>query len=78
MAEQLKTALAILRRRQVEARTGFSRSAVYERINPLSPRYDPAFPKPIKLGAKAVGWLESEIDSWIESRISATRNTISG
>ena len=25
------------------------------------------FPRPIPLGERAVGWLEAEIDSWIES-----------
>ncbi|AXK39319.1 helix-turn-helix transcriptional regulator [Crenobacter cavernae] len=76
MAEQLKTALAILRRKQVEARTGLSRTTIYDRINPKSPRYDATFPKPISLGAgaSAVGWLESELNAWIESRIIATRH----
>lgn len=73
MAEQLKAALVILRRKQVEARTGLSRTTIYDRINPKSPRYDPAFPKPISLGAGAVGWVESELNAWIESRIVASR-----
>ena len=29
------------------------------------------FPKPIKLGVKASGWLQSEIDDWIQSRLNA-------
>lgn len=78
MSEQIRDAHVILRRKQVEARTGCSRSSLYERINPRSPRYDPDFPKPIKLGAKAVGWVEKEINLWIESRICATRNGIVG
>jgi len=36
------------------------------------------FPKPIKLGggknARASGWIESEIDQWIEDRIHESRN----
>jgi len=31
------------------------------------------FPKPIFLGARAVGWLESEIDAWIAERVKASR-----
>jgi prophage regulatory protein len=33
------------------------------------------FPKPVKLseGGRAVAWIESEIDAWIESRITASR-----
>jgi prophage regulatory protein len=31
------------------------------------------FPRPINLGARAVGWLESEIDAWIADRVQASR-----
>jgi len=31
------------------------------------------FPKNIKLGPRAVGWLETEIDDWLQSRIQASR-----
>jgi prophage regulatory protein len=31
------------------------------------------FPKPIKLGEKASGWLESDVDAWIDSRVAASR-----
>lgn len=67
----------ILRIKQVIDRTGLSRSTIYDRINSKSPRYDPSFPKPIKLNANAssntgaVGWLESDIEAWIEQRIAA-------
>lgn len=67
-------ALTIIRRKQVEARTGLSRSTIYAklRINPKRPSdYDPSFPKPIAVGSKAVGWIESEIEAWIEARIAA-------
>ena len=76
MAAQAKTPLTILRRKQVEARTGLSRSGIYARLrqNPKRPgEYDPTFPKPVSLGPKAVGWIESEIDAWIASRISARK-----
>ena len=74
MAEQLKTALAILRRKQLEARTGLARSTLYDRINPKSPRYDPTFPKPIDLGGgRAVGWLEHEVDAWIAQQTQNSR-----
>jgi prophage regulatory protein len=41
----------ILRRPQVEARTGLSRSTLYQYIQ------DGLFPRPVSLGARAVGWL---------------------
>ena len=68
MVIQLQNALSILRRKQVEARTGLSRSTIYQRIA------EGSFPKPISLGARAVGWLESEIEAWLESCVSASRN----
>ena len=67
MASQLQTALAILRRPQVEARTGLARSTIYDRIKAGT------FPAPVSLGEKAVGWVESEIDAWIAARIQASR-----
>lgn len=53
----------ILRRKQVEERTGLARSTIYQRIQ------DGTFPKPIHLGVRAVGWLESEIDAWFQQLI---------
>lgn len=59
----------VLRLPAVKDRTGLSRSSVYEKIATGH------FPKPISLGARAVGWLESDIDAWIASRIRrATRS----
>jgi len=65
----------ILRRRDLEARVRLSRSTIYDRINPDSPRYDPTFPKPIRLGyGAAIGWLEHEVSAWLQCRIEASRN----
>ncbi len=52
----------ILRRPAVETITGLSRSTIYQNMQTGK------FPKPIRLGAKAVGWLESEVHQWIEAR----------
>jgi prophage regulatory protein len=76
MAAQIQTALTILRRKQVEARTGLSRSSIYARLrhNPKRPGdYDPTFPKPISVGAKAVGWIEAEIDVWLTAQVEKSR-----
>jgi prophage regulatory protein len=54
-------------------RVGLSRSTIYDRINPKSPRYDDSFPKPIKIGASAIGWIEASIIEWIESKISQSK-----
>ena len=58
---------SILRRPQVEARTGLSRSTIYARIQ------NGTFPRPILLGSRAVGWLEHEIGDWLDERIKASR-----
>ena len=58
----------ILRLPAVKDRTGLSRSTIYLRIS------NGLFPKPIGLGGCAVGWVESEIDEWIENKILISRN----
>jgi len=64
----VNTTTHILRMPNVKSRTGLSRSTIYAMIK------DNRFPKYISLGARSVGWLESEIEAWIESRINASRN----
>ena len=78
MSAQLQAALTILRRKQVEQRIGLSRSAIYGKMKPDPKRpglYDPTFPLPIKLGpcAKAVGWIESEIEQWLTDQVANSR-----
>ncbi|MGE6317699.1 AlpA family phage regulatory protein [Shewanella baltica] len=46
--------------------TGLSRSTIYDKQNPRSPRYDPTFPKKVSLGARAVGWYFGEIETWLK------------
>ncbi len=58
----------ILKLPMVEDRTGYRRSSIYLKVS------QGTFPSPITLGARSVGWLESEIDAWIEQRIEASRN----
>ncbi|MYA33834.1 MAG: AlpA family transcriptional regulator [Gemmatimonadales bacterium] len=48
-----------LRLPEVIARTGRSRSTIYVRLE------ERRFPRPVSLGGRAVGWIESEIDEWI-------------
>lgn len=60
-------ATAILRLPIVKARTGLSRSTIYQRVSAGT------FPKPVNLGARAVGWLESEIDEYLAALIERSR-----
>lgn len=63
MATQFRDALSILRRNQVEARTGLARSTIYQRMA------EGTFPRSVSLGPRAVGWLESSIEDWIQERV---------
>jgi len=65
MADQVQTALTILRRRQVEARVGLRRSTLYQRIA------EGTFPAPVRLGARSVGWLAHEVERWLADRVAA-------
>ena len=53
----------ILRRKQVQAASGYSRSTLYSRIA------EGLWPKPIQLGARAVGWPAREVTALNEARI---------
>ena len=57
--------IVIVRMDKLVDKLGICRSSIYDKMNPKSPRYDPDFPKPIKLGISAMGWVEREIDEWI-------------
>jgi prophage regulatory protein len=52
----------ILRRPAVQLMTGLSCSTIYQQMA------DEVFPKPLKLGKRAVGWRESDIIQWLDSR----------
>ena len=53
----------ILRLPNVKSRTGLSRSTLYLMMA------EGRFPRPIKLGDRAVGWSEAEIAAWIDARM---------
>ncbi|NKB37623.1 MAG: AlpA family phage regulatory protein [Gammaproteobacteria bacterium] len=59
----------ILRWPEVHKRTGICRSNAYKLIN------EDKFPPPIKLGKRASGWIQSEIEKWIEDRINQSRQS---
>ena len=64
--------IQMLRLHELIKLIGLSRSSIYDRLNRRSKRYDPNFPRPLKLN-NASRWLLSEVEEWIESKIS-TRN----
>ena len=58
----------VLRLPRVQARTGLSRSTIYERVADVS------CPKPVRLGVRAIGWIEVVVDEWIRQPIAAGRS----
>lgn len=60
---------SIQRLPQVKARTGLSRTSIYDKVK------QGTFPRPVSLGARAVGWLESSVTEWIEGRPETTRSS---
>lgn len=61
--EHIQLGNRLLRRRDVELKTGKSRSAIYAGIS------NGTFPAPVPIGDKSVAWLEEEVDAWIAACI---------
>ncbi|MFL9989332.1 helix-turn-helix transcriptional regulator [Paraburkholderia sediminicola] len=60
MSDRLRGTGAILRRGQVEHEVGLKRSTIYQRIQ------NGTFPRPIRLGVRAVGWRASDIERFLD------------
>jgi prophage regulatory protein len=59
----------ILRLPQVMARIGLSRSSIYLGISRNE------FPRQVRLGARAVGWLQADIDEWVRQRVTSHQDS---
>ena len=59
----------ILRLPAVKEFTGLSRSTIYLRMA------NNEFPRPISLGGRSVGWIEEDINEWLEKKIEASRKS---
>ena len=68
MSEATRPLQMILRLKRLKEKTGMAGSSIYNKLNPRSKYYDETFPKPIRLGLGAVGWIEAEVDAWITAR----------
>jgi len=55
--------IRIIRLKQVLELTGLGRSTVYKL------EADQKFPKRVQLGARAVGWIQHEIEGWLSAHI---------
>jgi len=57
----------IIRMKDVIGTTGLSRSSIYQKISSNQ------FPKQVRLGARAVGWVLDEVNNWVNHQIEASR-----
>lgn len=57
----------ILRMKDVVKVTGLSRSAIYQKVS------TGLFPRQIKLGERATGWLSHEVTGWLNQQITVSR-----
>lgn len=58
-----------LRLPSVISRTGLKRSTIYLRVS------EGTFPKPVSLGGRAKGWIEAEINDWVNNQIKISRES---
>lgn len=70
MAKELR----ILRIADLAEKLSIGKSTIYDWLNPKSPRYDPNFPKPIRLGASSIGWLSNLVDEWLLNQYQEQHN----
>ncbi len=62
-----EVSLKILRLPQVCEVTGLCRSMIYQM------EADLRFPQRVKIGTRAVGWLDKEVNAWIIRRVALSR-----
>lgn len=67
-----KAPVRFLRMSEILARTGVSRTTIYQWMA------EGHFPRPVRLGARAMGWPESEFEEWSRERIEKIRDAAEG
>ena len=61
----------LIRMPETMRRTGYGKAWLYRLINQNK------FPKPVKIGSRAIAFVESEVDDWINQRIEESRKEVS-
>jgi prophage regulatory protein len=59
-----------IRRKIVEQKTGLGRAQIYEKMA------EGTFPKLVRIGGRAVAWIEAEIDQWRKARVAERDGTL--
>ncbi|MEY8772257.1 helix-turn-helix transcriptional regulator [Erwinia sp. ACCC 02193] len=61
---------SLIRLSEVQRRTGYSKAWIYRLLK------EERFPSSIKIGSRAIAFIESEIDEWINQRIAESRGEV--
>ncbi|ENW8698194.1 TPA: AlpA family transcriptional regulator [Escherichia coli] len=61
--------IRLLRLPEVMHKTGYGKAWIYRLI------HEGLFPQPVKIGARAIAFVESEVDEWIASAIERSRQS---
>ena len=68
--EQLTENLRLIRRKEVQTKTGLGASSIYAMMQ------QGTFPKAVNISERRVAWIESEVDAWIAERVAKHRANI--
>ncbi|EAB5051755.1 AlpA family transcriptional regulator [Salmonella enterica subsp. enterica] len=55
--------ISLIRLSEVQRRTGYSKAWIYRLLK------EERFPQSVKIGSRAIAFVESEVDEWINQRI---------
>ncbi|MBE0149618.1 AlpA family transcriptional regulator [Serratia sp. PL7] len=65
-----QTAQSLIRLPDVQRRTGYSKAWIYRLMS------QGKFPTSVKIGTRAIAFVESEIDEWVNERIAESRKEV--
>ncbi|MEB5738604.1 AlpA family transcriptional regulator [Klebsiella aerogenes] len=60
----------LIRLPEVQRRTGYSKAWIYRLMS------EQRFPSAVKIGSRAIAFVESEIDDWVNQRIAESRGEV--
>ena len=60
----------LIRFDEVQKRTGYSKAWIYRLLK------QKGFPQSVKIGSRAIAFIEKEIDEWINQRIAKSRDGV--
>ncbi|AVR02990.1 helix-turn-helix transcriptional regulator [Pluralibacter gergoviae] len=61
---------SLIRLDEVQKRTGYSKAWIYRLLK------ENRFPQSVKIGSRAIAFIESEVDEWINQRIAESRGEV--